>query len=60
MSLVSKIALIGMDALWTGSVFILSCFEKKIVHIWEYKGYPGHKETMERLEQDPVSCGYNQ
>ncbi|GAB5587923.1 hypothetical protein Unana1_02823 [Umbelopsis nana] len=23
------------------------------VHIWEYKGYPGHKETMERLQQDP-------
>lgn len=24
------------------------------VHVWEYKGYPGHKETMERLQQDPV------
>lgn len=26
-----------------------------IVHIWEYKGYPGHKNTMEKLAQDPVS-----
>jgi hypothetical protein len=24
-----------------------------VVHIWEYKGYPGHKQTSERLEQDP-------
>ncbi|KAF1800902.1 hypothetical protein V8B55DRAFT_1390517 [Mucor lusitanicus] len=24
------------------------------VHIWEYKGYPGHKQTMERLAKDPV------
>ncbi|CAO3590424.1 unnamed protein product [Absidia cylindrospora] len=23
------------------------------VHIWEYKGYPGHQHTMERLNQDP-------
>ncbi|KAI9260159.1 hypothetical protein BY458DRAFT_440180 [Sporodiniella umbellata] len=22
------------------------------VHIWEYKGYPGHKRTMEHLSQD--------
>ncbi|KAI8067445.1 hypothetical protein BDF21DRAFT_345643 [Thamnidium elegans] len=22
------------------------------VHIWEYKGYPGHKQTMEKLSQD--------
>ncbi|CEG64542.1 hypothetical protein RMATCC62417_01493 [Rhizopus microsporus] len=22
------------------------------VHIWEYKGYPGHKHTMERLSKD--------
>ncbi|CAO3643497.1 unnamed protein product [Mucor hiemalis] len=22
------------------------------VHIWEYKGYPGHKDTMARLSQD--------
>ncbi|KAI8877476.1 NIPSNAP-domain-containing protein [Backusella circina FSU 941] len=24
------------------------------VHIWEYKGYPGHKQTTERLAQDPA------
>jgi hypothetical protein len=24
-----------------------------LVHIWEYKGYPGHKQTMEKLSQDP-------
>ncbi|KAI9268486.1 hypothetical protein EDC94DRAFT_403610 [Helicostylum pulchrum] len=24
------------------------------VHIWEYKGYPGHKNTMERLAKDTV------
>ncbi|GAN05591.1 nipsnap family protein [Mucor ambiguus] len=23
------------------------------VHIWEYKGYPGHKHTSERLENNP-------
>ena len=25
-----------------------------IVHIWEYKGYPGHHNTQARLAQDPV------
>ena len=25
-----------------------------IVHIWEYKGYPGHRNTLQRLAQDPV------
>lgn len=29
-----------------------------IVHIWEYKGYPGHKDTMARLAQDPVSPSF--
>ncbi|KAI9029842.1 hypothetical protein CLU79DRAFT_732833 [Phycomyces nitens] len=23
------------------------------VHVWEYKGYPGHRHTMERLAKDP-------
>ncbi|KAI7852434.1 NIPSNAP-domain-containing protein [Circinella umbellata] len=23
------------------------------VHIWEYKGYPGHRNTLQRLAQDP-------
>jgi len=26
--------------------------QDSFVHIWEYKGYPGHKETLERLNQD--------
>lgn len=30
-----------------------------VVHIWEYKGYPGHESTMERLSKDPVSL-FNQ
>lgn len=25
-----------------------------LVHIWEYKGYPGHHNTQARLAQDPV------
>ncbi|CAO3654830.1 unnamed protein product [Mucor hiemalis] len=27
--------------------------QDSFVHIWEYKGYPGHKHTMERLAKDP-------
>jgi hypothetical protein len=27
-----------------------------LVHIWEYRGYPGHKSTLTRLAQDPVSA----
>lgn len=26
--------------------------QDSFVHIWEYKGYPGHKQTSERLEND--------
>ncbi|KAI8636014.1 hypothetical protein BD408DRAFT_454824 [Parasitella parasitica] len=26
--------------------------QDSFVHIWEYKGYPGHKQTLERLEND--------
>ncbi|CAO0800160.1 unnamed protein product [Mucor circinelloides] len=26
--------------------------QDSFVHIWEYKGYPGHKHTSERLESD--------
>ncbi|KAI9483804.1 MAG: hypothetical protein EXX96DRAFT_479706 [Benjaminiella poitrasii] len=26
--------------------------QDSFVHIWEYKGYPGHKQTSERLEKD--------
>ncbi|CAO3652749.1 unnamed protein product [Cunninghamella blakesleeana] len=28
------------------------------VHIWEYKGYPGHQHTMNRLAQDPVHAEF--
>ncbi|KAI8997696.1 hypothetical protein BDB01DRAFT_50609 [Pilobolus umbonatus] len=24
------------------------------VHIWEYKGYPGHKQTVDKLNKDPA------
>ncbi|KAI9488100.1 hypothetical protein BDB00DRAFT_66798 [Zychaea mexicana] len=26
------------------------------VHIWEYKGYPGHRNTMARLAEDPYNA----
>ncbi|KAF7721200.1 hypothetical protein EC973_005118 [Apophysomyces ossiformis] len=29
-----------------------------VVHIWEYKGYPGHKQTVSRLAQDPVHAEF--
>ncbi|KAI8335755.1 nipsnap family protein [Chlamydoabsidia padenii] len=28
------------------------------VHIWEYKGYPGHQQTMERLNKDPAHAEF--
>lgn len=51
--------------LWVISIHLVQFFKwfsllvltlcPPVVHIWEYKGYPGHKQTMERLAKDPVS-----
>ncbi|KAG0181608.1 hypothetical protein DFQ29_007712 [Apophysomyces sp. BC1021] len=35
---------------WSVEVGELDTF----VHIWEFKGYPGHQQTLARLDHDPV------
>ncbi|CAO3653836.1 unnamed protein product [Mucor fragilis] len=32
--------------------------QDSFVHIWEYKGYPGHKHTSERLESNPEHIAF--